>query len=101
MGTKNNPGKFDCYAAALPDEPLFVLLARDPQFYELVCKWGNRRYLAIQCGDRPPADMAMVQEANDVAIEGAHWRKENNGLWRMQAEPAIGSDRSRGPLGIC
>ena len=26
MGTKNNPGKFDCYANAKPDEPLFVLL---------------------------------------------------------------------------
>lgn len=30
MGTKNRPGTFDCYAAAGPDEPLFVLLGRDP-----------------------------------------------------------------------
>lgn len=29
MGTKNNPGAFDCYANAEPDEPMFVLLARD------------------------------------------------------------------------
>ena len=29
MGTKNNPGKFDCYANAEPDEPMFVLLGRD------------------------------------------------------------------------
>jgi hypothetical protein len=28
MGTKNVPGKFDCYANALPDEPTFVLLGR-------------------------------------------------------------------------
>jgi hypothetical protein len=30
MGTKSNPGPFDCYAKAEPDEPMFVLLARDP-----------------------------------------------------------------------
>lgn len=30
MGTKNNPGSFDCYANAEPDEPMFVLLGRDP-----------------------------------------------------------------------
>ena len=29
MGTKNNPGKFDCYEHAKPDEPMFVLLGRD------------------------------------------------------------------------
>lgn len=29
MGTKRNPGKFDCYAKAEPDEPTFVLLGRD------------------------------------------------------------------------
>lgn len=29
MGTKNNPGTFDCYANAAPDEPMFVLLGRD------------------------------------------------------------------------
>ena len=30
MGTKANPGQFDCYAAAADDEPLFVLRANDP-----------------------------------------------------------------------
>lgn len=30
MGTKSNPTQFDCYANALPDEPMFILLARDP-----------------------------------------------------------------------
>lgn len=29
MGTKNNPGEFDCYANAAPDEPMFILLGRD------------------------------------------------------------------------
>lgn len=26
MGSKNNPGKYDCYEAADPDEPMFILL---------------------------------------------------------------------------
>ena len=30
MATKNNPGKFDCYTNAEPDEPMFILLGRDP-----------------------------------------------------------------------
>lgn len=29
MGTKANPGEYDCYDKAEPDEPMFVLLARD------------------------------------------------------------------------
>jgi len=31
MATKKNPGEFDCYANAGPDEPMFVLLARVAQ----------------------------------------------------------------------
>lgn len=30
MGTKNNPGNYDCYKNAHPDEPMFILLGRDP-----------------------------------------------------------------------
>jgi hypothetical protein len=40
MGTKNNPGKYDCYANAEPDEPLFVLLGRDKNAGALVWLWG-------------------------------------------------------------
>ena len=46
MGTKDQPNDNDCYEAAEPDEPLFVLLARDKQAPELVLKWAmgrNRR----------------------------------------------------------
>lgn len=39
MGTKNDPGEFDCYAKARPDEPLFVLLARDPAAPFVVAFW--------------------------------------------------------------
>ena len=43
MGTKNNPGKFDCYEAAHPDEPMFVLLGRDPLAAHLVSIWAKVR----------------------------------------------------------
>lgn len=82
MGTKNNPGQFDCYANALPDEPMFVLLARDPNFYYHVTKWARQRGIAIDCGDRPQEDTLMVSEAMRCAGDGALWRRLNNGIWR-------------------
>lgn len=39
MATKNNPGKFDCYEKAEPDEPVFVLLGRDPAAAFCVTLW--------------------------------------------------------------
>ena len=82
MGTKNNPGVFDCYANALPDEPLFTVLARDPQFYGLVSRWARQREQMINCGERPQSDSSMVNEAMRCAGDGAMWRRDNNGLWR-------------------
>jgi hypothetical protein len=82
MGTKNNPGEFDCYANALPDEPMFILLARDPDFYKLVYEWCARRSNDIRCGVRPESDWPMVYEAQACATEGEKWRKENDGKWR-------------------
>jgi hypothetical protein len=67
MGSKIQPGKFDCYANALPDEPMFVLLARDPD---------------IQCGLRPQSDAALVAEAEECAWAGQEWRRKNDGAWR-------------------
>ena len=43
MGTKNTPGQFDCYTRADPDEPMFVLLARDPLAPALVELWASLR----------------------------------------------------------
>ena len=61
MGTKNNPGKFDCYANAEPDEPMFVLLGRDKHAPDLVRLWALLRHEdgeteakvseALQCAD--------------------------------------------------
>ncbi len=40
MGTKNNPGEYDCYANAHGDEPMFVLLGRDDRAPALVEPWA-------------------------------------------------------------
>jgi hypothetical protein len=82
MGSKIQPGKFDCYANALPDEPMFVLLARDPDFWRLVHKWAKRRQKDIQCGLRPQSDAALVAEAEECAWAGQEWRRKNDGAWR-------------------
>lgn len=41
MGTKLNPGKYDCYANAEPDEPMFILLGRDTRAPNLVDAWAD------------------------------------------------------------
>lgn len=43
MGTKNNPGRYDRYAAAAPDEPMFTLLGRDRFAEQLVRLWAEGR----------------------------------------------------------
>lgn len=61
MGTKTNPGAFDCYANAAPDEPMFVLLGRDKHAAVLVNLWAYMRHAdgetpekvteAVMCAD--------------------------------------------------
>lgn len=61
MGTKDNPGAFDCYANAAPDEPMFVLLGRDRHAPRLVEWWANLR-------ENEGEDPAKVAEARDCAL---------------------------------
>ena len=82
MGSKNEPGQYDCYANAMPDEPMFVLLARDPAAPELVEAWANGRLYDMAVGKRPQSDMAMVEEAQDCAKKMRAWRTASNGAWR-------------------
>jgi len=43
MATKAHPGKYDCYTKAEPNEPMFVLLARDRFAHGLVRLWASLR----------------------------------------------------------
>lgn len=68
MGTKNNPPpKFDCYAKAEPDEPMFVLLGRDPLASFLVGIWvAARREMG---GD--PEQLAEASACSDAMLRWA------------------------------
>ena len=49
MGTKADPGEFDCYKQAYADEPIFTLRARDPLAPLVVRFWRMLRFF-----QRPP-----------------------------------------------
>lgn len=68
MGTKNTPGLFDCYAAAEPDEPMFVLLARDRHASALVNLWACMRLAANGVND------PKMEEAAQCANAMVAWR---------------------------
>lgn len=69
MGTKANPAPCDCYANAAPDEPLFVLLARDKHAPALVWLWAAMREI-----DGEPED--VIREARECALAMAQYRAE-------------------------
>jgi hypothetical protein len=66
MGTKNNPGAFDCYANAEPDEPMFILLGRDKHAPTLVWLWACLRELDGE-------DAVKVREARECAAMMMDW----------------------------
>ena len=68
MGTKNNPGAFDCYANAHPDEPMFVLLGRDKHAPTLVWLWATMREFDKE-------DPEKVKEARQCALSMMSWAK--------------------------
>lgn len=88
MGTKENPAQFDCYANALPDEPMFILLARDPHAPRLVEQWAIQRRNDIDMCERPKSDLQMCKEAVECAEKMREWRWKNLGKWRKSNSEA-------------
>jgi hypothetical protein len=85
MGTKNNPGAFDCYANAEPDEPMFVLLARDEKAPAIVRAWVHLHRLK-RIGKATAAMTTDELKYNDKEKEAIacadameKWRKERDG----------------------
>jgi len=68
MGTKLQPGEFDCYANAEPDEPMFILLARDAMAPAMVRRWAAHRALD------PSTPPAQIEEALQCAADMEAWR---------------------------
>jgi hypothetical protein len=73
MGSKNNPGKWDCYANAEPDEPMFVLLGRDPIAPFLVGWW-----VGLKAKYDPTADEEKLKEALVCAHAMEEWLLKMN-----------------------
>lgn len=69
MGTKNQPGEYDCYANAHPDEPMFVLLGRDPRAPELVEAWA-------QMSEARGTDPQKIAEARACAEAMRAWHRK-------------------------
>ena len=83
MGTKANPGKFDCFAAAAPDEPMFVLLARDPSAHLLVGLWALiRDKLGTEDEDK-------IEEARSCADAMRDWLVEHSDDKKVAKATAI------------
>lgn len=82
MSTKAQELNGGCFNAALEDEPMFVLLARDPSAPDLVRDWARKREANIQVGMRSDSDTPKVIEARQLADSMERWRVENDGAWR-------------------
>jgi len=65
-------GNHDCLAKRRPDEPMFILLGRDPDAWQIVRAWANRRLAA---GGDPEHCMMGLRTANamrDYAADPAN-----------------------------
>lgn len=71
MGTKNDPGKFDCYANAEPDEPMFILLGRDPAAAATVAFWTTLRTALDEDG----SDAKKIAEASAAIVALANFAR--------------------------
>lgn len=72
MATKKNPGAFDCYANAKPDEPLFTLLGRDKAAAAAVRYWALER---LKTG-KNRADDTQIIEAFECARAMDEYRED-------------------------
>lgn len=67
MGTKANPGKYDCYAKLEEDEPYFLVKATDPLAPILVEMWASIAELHRTSDEK-------IAEARDCANTMRQWR---------------------------
>lgn len=97
--TKTHPGSFRCWEAALPDEPVFVILGRDPAAPATLEFWAHER--VRQDKTHTPDDKSRIAAAIDEAKDMAEWRQrmldhaaETNDLpvWKLP-RPGFEPDR--------
>lgn len=106
MGTKNNPGNFNCYAAAMPDEPIFILMGRDPAAPVAMEFWIEERQRLGKAVDQD--DLDKIEENRTLQGAFRRWREQNlngpNGYptWKeprylIDSDPPIRMDLSEAP----
>lgn len=76
MSTKENPGTYNAYAKAEPDEPMFVLLARDREAPAVIRIWATLWLQELKLGIRPESDRAQVEEALRCMSEMEIWHRQ-------------------------
>jgi hypothetical protein len=78
MATKRTPGVFDCYENAETDEPMFILLGRDPMAGILIRLWVALR-------EEEGEDRAKLEEALRCAATCEQWAIARGKLARVTA----------------
>jgi hypothetical protein len=97
MPTKLHAGTYDCYARALPREPLFVLLARDTLAPLLVSLWA-----AARCGETEVAGELLAELLHAGAAKGpADAEKIREALQRARAMHAYRDGRPYCHVCLC
>lgn len=95
MGTKQHPGAFDCYDHAEPDEPMFVLLARDSAAPDTVRSWAHVREARLRNSDATctaaevMAELDQINEARQCADAMEQWREQRD--QRRISEKRVGA----------
>ncbi len=74
--------RLDCYLRALPGEPRFTLLGRDPDAPATILGWADSRRERIIDGSAPSSDLAFVEDAVKKAEAMRTWRTANLGAWK-------------------
>lgn len=73
MGTKRKPGKFDCYIKAQDDEPMFILLGRDPVAWAVLEYWIELRTIFAHELKQMPEQLI---EAMSLVKDMKKWARE-------------------------
>lgn len=68
MSTKSNPGSFNCYDRAEPDEPLFTLLGRDPAASFAVALWVRVRTMMFGGSEQVAEAAGCSEQMRDWAL---------------------------------
>lgn len=82
--TKNNPGPFNCYEKAEPNEPMFVLLGRDISALPTIYSWIGFRIMKGQSLSDP-----QIQEAITAAKDCHEWAKKLGKVMPKELEDAM------------